>query len=137
MKSFSLFLFGVVVGVVLLLGVERLHPSRLFVSPEHRMQAAVTGSWAGTVNAEGYDIDFALAVKNDGQALSAVISSSRVGDIPCDQVQIDPTGAIAFTAHVDDKSANFNGRLTPDLHAMSGKLTGNAIQGSWSLTKKS
>jgi len=137
MKSFSLFLLGVMVGAVLLLGVERLHPSRLFVSPEHRMQADVTGNWQGIVSVQGYDVDFALALKSDGKTLSGVISSSRVGDIPCDQVQIDPSGAVAFTAHVEDKNANFNGRLTPDLHAMSGKLTGNAIQGSWSLTKKS
>jgi hypothetical protein len=137
MKSLSIFVLGVIAGAALLLGAERLHLGRLFVSKEHRMEIAVAGNWQGTVSVQGYDVDMALAVKSNGQTLSGVITSSRVGAIPCDDVHIDPTGAVAFTAHVADKSATFNGKLNQDLHTMSGSLTGDTIQGSWSLTKKS
>jgi hypothetical protein len=137
MKSLAIFVLGVVLGAALMFGAHRLHLGRLLVSNQARMQAAVAGNWQGTVNIEGHEIDFALAVKNDGHALSGIISSSRVGDFPCDQVQVDPAGDVAFSAHVADKSAKFTGKLAPGHHAMSGDMKGTAMDGTWSLAKQS
>ena len=136
MRSFLFFGLGLIVGALLLLGIERLpHLDQFFVSPEQAMTNTVSGRWKGHVDVSGYNVDFSLVVKTNGKTLSGIISSSRVGDLSCDHIQVDSSGNIAFSTHVDDKDANFTGKVAPDHHSMTGNLTGSVGDGSWSLAK--
>jgi hypothetical protein len=136
MRSFLVFSLGVIVGALLLFGLERL-PSveRPFISPEQAMGRSVSGYWKGNVDVSGYNVDFALLVKTDGKTLSGVLTSSRVGDLPCDQIQVDDRGNITFSTHFAGKDASFTGKVAPDHHSMTGSLTGSVGDGSWSLAK--
>ena len=138
MKSLLFFCLGLIAGALLLFGIQRMPAvGTFFTSPQQAMTDAVSGNWQGSVQVDGHDVDFTLAVKAEGKALSGIISSSQVGDLPCDHIQIDPGGNIAFSAHVDDKDASFTGKVKPDHQSMSGSLTGSVGDGSWSLAKRS
>jgi hypothetical protein len=137
LKNLPLFALGVMVGAGLLFAYDHRHDLKgSFRNPEEIMQASVSGQWQGTLQVNGTDVVFSLAITKAGDALTGVLSAPQVGDIPCDEIRIDPEGHITFSAHVNDKSATFTGKVATGTHAMTGNFTSNAIgTGGWSLTR--
>jgi len=130
------FAMGIAVGAAIVFGI--VHAPKiggLFRSPEEVMQANASGPWHGTLNVNGNDFDFTLVVKSDGKSLSGVLNQERVGDVPCDKLEIDASGNISFSAHVEDKAVSFTGKLAPDTQSMAGNLSGDFGDGTWSLAK--
>jgi hypothetical protein len=135
-KHLISFALGLILGAALLFGFEHSAKIvRLFHAPES-MQARVSGQWQGKVDLAGTAVGFSMLIKNNGNALTGVLHAPQVGDLPCDHIAIDPAGNISFSVHVDDKGANFSGKLTPDTHSMAGNLTSSIGSGDWTLTKK-
>jgi hypothetical protein len=137
MKNLLSFVLGLIIGAGLLFGYYHAPQLKnLFRSQEDLMQTSVSGPWQGTIQINGADIAFSLAVMKNGGSLSGVITATQVGDIPCDQIAVDPSGNISFSAHVNDKSATFTGKVAPDARSMTGNYNSNAIgTGGWSLAK--
>jgi hypothetical protein len=135
-KSLIPFTLGLVLGACLLFGIERLPQiGAIFRSPAEVMQMNLPGHWQGSVDLNGNQVDFSMNVKNDGKSLSGVLNSPRVGDVPCDQLQVDAMGNITFSAHLQDKSMSFTGKVAPDAQSMTGTFDGSIGTGMWSLAK--
>jgi hypothetical protein len=136
-KNSLSFILGLIVGAGLLFGYYHAHKIKnLFRSQEDLMQASVSGPWQGSLQVNGNNIGFSLAIKKSGDALSGVITAPQVGNIPCDQIAVDASGNVSFTAHVNDKNATFTGKVASDTHSMTGSFTSNALgTGGWSLAK--
>jgi hypothetical protein len=136
MKSLLSFILGLVVGAAILFGAEhRDLLTGLFPSSEEAIQTKVAGAWQGSVDVGGRDIDFSMALKKNGHDLSGVVSNPQVGDLPCQNLAIDPAGNISFSVQVEDKSANFKGKFDPATSSMKGAITGDFDGGSWSAAK--
>jgi hypothetical protein len=143
---FLAFVLGLIMGAALMgagligawlhFGLDRVPQTLVSVnSPSQLMQASVPGLWKGTIEVYGQEVPFSLAVKRTGADLTGVISTEQVGDVPCDQIKIDPAGNISFTAHADDRSATFTGKLAADAKSMAGNLNSSVGPGEWTLAK--
>jgi hypothetical protein len=129
MKPLLSFVLGLIVGAGLLFALEHGSQFSGYFHAHPSMQANVAGNWHGSVSVAGNNIDISLAVKNDNNILSGTISSSQ-GDAPCEQLAVDPVGNVSFSVHVQDRTVNFTGKLSPDAQSMAGNLTGDGDVGT-------
>jgi hypothetical protein len=150
MKSLVSFVAGLVLGAALLFGFEHLPSTSTSVTSTAPVAAAVAaqapvaaavpssmvaGTWQGSLQLQGQEIPFSLAITETGTRISAIASSSQVGDVPCDHVAVDHAGNISFTVHYQDKDATFTGKLAPDSKSMMGSATTSVGSGDWTLAK--
>jgi hypothetical protein len=132
LKSISLVLIGIVLGVGLTLLAFRIAPAH------GSLESRMVGVWKGSAHVAGSNVTLSLVLEANGSTLSGRLSARPGGAGSFERMTVDPGGNLSFDLQIANQSVSFTGKVVPNARAMSGDLTTSSYgPGTWSLTKQS